>query len=136
MTPDAVVAGEPFVRHPPHEVWRVLTDPDLLPRRWAPGDIRPVVGHRLTLGLQACEVVVVEPERLLSYTFAAGALDTRIAWRLVPAGTGIRLDREPAGFDVDCPLGCQAHEGMGNGWLRVLAGLDSTLAGARVGRSG
>ena len=32
-------------------VWRALTDPELIARWWAPGDVRPVVGHRFELDM-------------------------------------------------------------------------------------
>ena len=32
-------------------VWRALTEPELLARWWAEGDIKPVVGHRFTLDM-------------------------------------------------------------------------------------
>lgn len=72
--------------------------------------MKAVVGHRFTLdmggwGQQPCEVIAVEPERLLSYSFAPGTLNTTITWRLEPEGTGTRLLFQQAGFDLDSPLG-------------------------------
>ncbi len=77
---------------------------------WAAGDVKAVVGHRFTLdmggwGQLPCEVIAVEPERLLSYSFAPGTLNTTITWRLEPEGTGTRLLFQQAGFDLDSPLG-------------------------------
>lgn len=107
-TDPAVINCEQFIPHPPAAVWKALTDPDLHARWWAAGDVRPVVGHRFTLdmgkwGLQPCEVLTVEPERLLRYSFASGTLDTTITWRLRSEGTGTRLFLEHAGFDLDSP---------------------------------
>ena len=64
-----------FINHPPAKVWQALTDPKIHAKWWAAGDVRAVVGHRFTLdmgpwGQQPCEVIAVEPERLLSYSFA------------------------------------------------------------------
>jgi len=39
------------IPHPPAAVWRALTDPDLLARWWAAGEVKPVVGHRFTLDM-------------------------------------------------------------------------------------
>ncbi|GAB2725441.1 SRPBCC domain-containing protein [Kitasatospora kifunensis] len=116
-------------------VWKALTDPDLHARWWAAGDVRPVVGHRFTLdmgpwGQQACEVLAVEPERLLRYSFAPGSLDTTITWQLHPEGAGTRLFLEHAGFDLDSPLGKAAFEGMGRGWPDVLGRIEPALAAA------
>lgn len=122
-----------FLAHPPAAVWKALTQPDLMERWWVRGDIQPVVGHRFTLdmgawGTQDCEVTVVEPERVLAYTFAETVLDTTITWRLVPEGSGTRLFLEHAGFDLDTPLGRQAYNGMGSGWPGVQARIAAVLA--------
>ncbi|GGM69994.1 SRPBCC domain-containing protein [Dactylosporangium sucinum] len=134
MTIDTtVIQCDQFIAHPPAVVWRALTDPVMHAKWWAPGDVRPVVGHRFTLdmgrfGHQPCEVLEVEPERLFRYTFAEGSLDTTLTWRLEPEGTGTRLFLEHAGFDPDSPLGRQALEGMGNGWPAILSNMTSALS--------
>lgn len=135
MTETRVITCDQFLRHPPAEVWRALTEPGLLARWWVPGDIRPVVGHRFTLdmgkwGEQPCEVVAVELGELIAYTFGTGTLDTTITWRLVPEGTGTRLFLEHSGFDLDMPLGRLAYDGMGAGWPDVLDRIDGSLAAA------
>jgi len=122
----ATIECDEFVPHPPATVWRALTESELLARWWAPGDIDPVMGHRFELdmgpwGLQACRVVEVETERLLSYTFGEGSLDSTITWRLVPEGTGTRVFLTHEGLDLGSPRGRQAYDGMGKGWPSVLA---------------
>jgi len=134
MTAPNVIHLEHLYAHPPSAVWRALTDPALLARWWAPGDVRPVVGHHFTLdmgpwGQQPCEVLAAEPERLLRYRFAAGTLDTTITWRLAPEGAGTRLTLTHEGFDLDSPLGRAAFEGMKPGWPGLLARLASLLGG-------
>ncbi|WP_329117469.1 SRPBCC family protein [Streptomyces sp. NBC_01353] len=127
-----VIHCDQFIAHPPAKVWKALTDPELHARWWAAGDVRAVVGHRFTLdmgnwGHQECEVLAVEPERLLRYNFAPGTLDTTITWELRPEGTGTRLFLEHAGFDLDSPLGKQALEGMGRGWPGLLRRIEPAL---------
>lgn len=132
MSDAPVIRCDQFLTHSPDEVWRALTEPDLLARWWAAGDIKPVVGHRFTLdmgkwGQQPCEVVAVQPGELISYTFGADSLDTTITWRVVPEGIGTRLFLEHSGFDPDSPLGRQAYDGMSAGWPHVLTRIDSIL---------
>lgn len=110
-----------------------LTDPAIHAKWWAAGEIRALVGHRFTLdmgqwGLQPCEVLAVENERLLSYSFAAGTLDTTVTWQLVPEGDGTRLSLEHKGFDLDSPFGKTAFQGMSSGWPGVIDRLQGVLA--------
>ena len=95
--------------------------------------MRPVVGHRFDLdmgawGKRPCEVVAVEPQRLLSYRFATGSLDTTLTWRLTPEGSGTRLTLTHQGFDLDSPMGRQALEGMRKGWPGILERLARLLS--------
>jgi uncharacterized protein YndB with AHSA1/START domain len=119
-----------FIAKPPASVWRVLTEPELHAKWWAAGDIQPIVGHRFTLdmgatwGEQQCEVLEVEPEKLLRYTFAEGVLDTTITWRLEPEGTGTRLFLLHDGFAPGSP----ALDGMGRGWPALLRRVEVAAA--------
>lgn len=118
----------------PSKVWHALTDPTLMARWWAPGDVRAEVGHRFEMdmgqfGKQPCEVVAVESERRLSYRFATGTLNTLITWELAPEGAGTRLTLIHEGFDLDSPMGRMAYEGMKPGWSTVLEKLGTTLDG-------
>ena len=134
MNPPPVIRLEHRYRHAPAAVWRALTDPALHARWWAAGDVRPVVGHRFDLdmgpwGKQPCEVIAVEPERLLQYRFAQGTLNTTLTWRLTPEGSGTLLTLVHEGFDLDSPMGRRAFEGMKPGWPGVLARMESVLEG-------
>lgn len=129
----ASIRLDELIPQAPERVWAALSDAALLARWWAPADIRPVLGHRFTMdmgpwGQQPCQVLAVQPQRLLSYSFAPETLHTAITWTLEPEGGGTRLSLEHAGFDVDDPRGQQAYQGMGAGWPRVLQRLASFLA--------
>jgi len=133
MNEAAVIQLEHVYAHPPSAVWKVLTDPALVARWWAPGDVRPIVGHRFELdmgpwGMQPCEVLRVEDERLLQYRFATTSLDTTITWELTPEGDGTRLTLRHEGFDLDSPMGRQAFEGMKPGWPGLLRAIETILA--------
>jgi uncharacterized protein YndB with AHSA1/START domain len=135
MTEPGVIRLSQFINHPPAKVWQALTDPRLHARWWAAGDVKAVVGHCFTLdmgpwGNQPCEVIAVEPERLLKYSFAPGTLDTTITWRLEPEKGGTRLSLEQTGFDLDSPLGKSAFDGLGSGWPKVLARIATAIDSA------
>jgi uncharacterized protein YndB with AHSA1/START domain len=132
MNKPAIIEVDHWFPHPPAAVWKALTDPALHARWWAAGDVRPVLGHRFDLdmgqwGKQPCEVVQVEPDRLLKYKFGIGTLNTFITWRLAADGAGTRLKLTHEGFDMDSPMGRMAFEGMGAGWPKVVAHLATVL---------
>lgn len=88
MSPTICV--DQFVAAPPEKVWRLLTEPDLLRRWWAEGEVAAVVGHQFELdmpgfGKQPCKVLEVDPPRRFVYTFTAA---WTLAWTLEPEGAG------------------------------------------------
>lgn len=135
MTQPGIITVEHVYTQAPARVWRALTDPALVARWWASGDIRAEVGHRFDLdmgpwGKQPCEVLAVEPERLFRFRFAQPTLDTIITFTLAPEGAGTRLTLTHEGFDLDSPMGRRAFEGMRPGWPGILAKIATTLADA------
>jgi uncharacterized protein YndB with AHSA1/START domain len=75
-------------------------------------------------GRQECEILQVEPEKLLRYTFAEGTLDTTITWRLESEGDGTRLFLLHDGFAEDSQ---EALRRMGNGWPGLLRRIEPSL---------
>jgi uncharacterized protein YndB with AHSA1/START domain len=127
-----VIELEQVYRHPPSAVWRALTSPEMHARWWGGGDVRAIVGHKFKLdmgrwGLQSCEVLAVEPERLFRYRFAIGVLDTTITWTLVPENEGTRLRLRQEGFNLNTPLGQEALTGMAEGWPHVMRRLGEVI---------
>jgi len=113
-----VIEVDQFLAHPPPAVWRALTDPALLARWWAAGDIAPVEGHAFTLdmgtwGHVPCTVLSVQPEPRLAFRFGD---HWTITWALVPEGSGTRLLLTHEGFDLDDPQDRFALDTMGPGW--------------------
>ena len=92
-------------------------------------DFAPVTGHHFDLradwGAVSCRVLAVEPNKALSYTWAAMGLDSVVTWTLTPSGTGTRLRMEHTGFRADQE---QAFQGAKYGWQQFLAKLDQVLA--------
>jgi uncharacterized protein YndB with AHSA1/START domain len=141
MTDQSLITVDQYLAHPPAKVWRALTDPGRLARWLMPNDFEPVVGHRFTFrteprpqqgfdGVVHCQVIDLEPDRLLRITWRGGRLDTTVTWTLAPEGHGTRLFLEHAGFDPDDPLQRQVRTMLGGGWRsRVLPALERLLAG-------
>jgi uncharacterized protein YndB with AHSA1/START domain len=115
--------------HPPERLWRALTQPHLLAEWLMKNDFVPTVGHRFDLsddwGTVNCEVRAVEPNRTLSYSWAALGLDSVVTWTLTPTAAGTLLRMEQAGFRPDQD---QAYQGAKFGWPRFLARLEDVLA--------
>jgi len=120
----------------PDRLWRALTQPHLIEAWLMKNDFRPEVGHRFNLngdwgGVLDCEVLTLEPNRTLSYTWnyahddPAYALNSVVTFTLTPTGTGTHLRMEQAGFR---PEQRQAFGGAGAGWRQFLENLEQTLA--------
>jgi uncharacterized protein YndB with AHSA1/START domain len=95
--------------HPPERVWRALTDPAALAQWLMPNDFEPRVGHRFRFrtdpapgfdGIVDCEVLRLEPPRLLEVSWRGGGIDTVVTWLLEPGGAGgTRLSLAQTGFE-------------------------------------
>jgi uncharacterized protein YndB with AHSA1/START domain len=116
---------------PPEKIWRALTQPHLLQEWLMKNDFKPVVDHRFKFtgdwGSVDCQVRTVEPNRTLSYTWAAMGLESVVVWTLTPKGTGTQLRMEQSGFRKDQQ---QAYQGARYGWQKFFANLEQTLAGS------
>jgi uncharacterized protein YndB with AHSA1/START domain len=118
--------------HPPEKLWRALTQPHLIAEWLMQNDFQPVVGHRFNLrgdwgGVLDCEVLALEPNRSLSYTWnfanpdPAFNLTSVVTFTLTATSTGTRLRMEQAGFRLDQ---MQAYAGAQAGWQQFLAKLE------------
>ncbi|HVJ40745.1 MAG TPA: SRPBCC domain-containing protein [Dongiaceae bacterium] len=114
---------------PPEKIWRALTQPHLIEEWLMKNDFKPVLDHRFNLradwGSVDCRVLVVEPDKKLSYTWAAYGLESVVTWTLTPTSAGTRLRMEQTGFRPDQQ---QAYQGARDGWPRFLAALEQVLA--------
>jgi uncharacterized protein YndB with AHSA1/START domain len=123
------VVVEREVPFPPEKVWRALTQPQLIEKWLMKNDFKPVVDHAFTLradwGAVDCKVLAVEPDKTLSYTWAAYGLESIVTWTLTPTSAGTRLRMEQSGFRPDQP---QYYEGAKGGWQRFFAALEQVLA--------
>lgn len=123
------VIVERVLPYPPEKIWRALTQSHLIEEWLMKNDFKPVVGHGFNLranwGAVDCEVMAVEPNKTLSYTWAAHGLESVVTWTLTPTGTGTRLRMEQTGFQPDQQ---QAYQGATAGWPRFFANLEQVLA--------
>ncbi|MEO6824722.1 MAG: SRPBCC domain-containing protein [Nitrosospira sp.] len=115
--------------HSAEKVWRALTQGPLIEAWLMKNDFLPVVGHRFSLradwGTVDCEVRAVEPNKTLSYAWAAYGLESVVTWTLTPTDTGTHLRMEHAGFRPDQQ---QAYQGAMGGWQKFFAALEQVLA--------
>jgi uncharacterized protein YndB with AHSA1/START domain len=122
------VVVERELPHPPEKIWRALTQPHLIEEWLMKNDFKPVVGHRFNLrgdwGSVDCRVLAVEPNKTLSYTWAAYGLESVVTWTLIPTSTGTRLRMEQSGFRSDQQ---QAYQGAKHGWQQFFANLEQVL---------
>lgn len=115
--------------HAAEKIWRALTRPHLIAEWLMQNEFQPVVGHRFDLradwGTVDCQVLAVEPNKTLSYSWSAYGVATVVTWTLTATGTGTRLRMEQSGFRPDQQ---QAYQGAQYGWPRFIANLEQVLA--------
>jgi len=120
--------------HPPEKLWRALTQPHLMEEWLMKNDFKPDVGHKFQLrqdphpgwsGVIDCEVVEIDPNKTLSYTWGAMGVGTAVTFTLTPTATGTHLRVEQSGFRRDQ---AQAFAGAIYGWKNFLGKLDALLA--------
>ena len=123
------VVVEREMPYSPEKIWRALTQPHLIEEWLMKSDFEPVVDHRFSFradwGSVECQVLAVEPNKTLTYTWAAYGLESVVTWTLTPTSTGTHLRMEQSGFRPDQQ---QAYQGAKVGWQRFLAKLEQILA--------
>jgi uncharacterized protein YndB with AHSA1/START domain len=128
-TETSTVVIERDIAFPPEKIWRALTQPQLLEEWLMKSDFAPTLGQRFQFradwGSVDGSVLVVEPNRKLSYTWEAYGLKSVVTWTLSPAGAGTHLRMEHAGFGADQK---QAYQGAQAGWRQFLSKLEDLLA--------
>jgi uncharacterized protein YndB with AHSA1/START domain len=127
----AVVVEREFA-HPPEKLWRALTTPHLIEAWLMKNDFVPAIGHRFTLtgdwGSVDCEVLILEPNKTLSYSWGAMGVGTVVTFELTPSGGGTHLRVEQSGFSTDSGAD-RYYTGAQWGWQKFTAALDEVLAG-------
>jgi uncharacterized protein YndB with AHSA1/START domain len=123
------VVLEREVPYPPEKIWRALTQAPLIEEWLMKNDFEPVVDHRFKFradwGEVDCQVLAVEPNKALSYTWAAMGLESIVTWTLTPTSTGTHVRVEQTGFRPDQQ---QAYQGAKYGWQQFFAALEQVVA--------
>jgi uncharacterized protein YndB with AHSA1/START domain len=128
------VVIERDIAFPPEKIWRALTQPHLIEEWLMKNDFRPVVGHHFSFrmdpqpnwnGVVDCEVLAIEPNKALSYTWGSMGMKTVVTLTLTPTDTGTHLRMEQSGFR---PEQQQNYQGAKYGWQRFFANLEQVVA--------
>jgi uncharacterized protein YndB with AHSA1/START domain len=135
MTTTRSLVIEKELPHPPEKIWRALTQGPLIKEWLMDNDLRPVVGHRFNFrstpmpnwnGVIDSEVLVVEPNKKLSYSWNALGLESVVVWTLVATSGGTLVRMEQSGFRPDQEA---AYKGANYGWQKFIGGLERIVAG-------
>jgi len=129
---------------PPERLWRALTEPEAIADWLMPNDFQPVVGHKFQFrskpqpgwdGIVNCEVLEIEPPRVLAYRWvgANGAVDTVVRYTLAPEGEGTRMVLEHTGFRGAKSVAVSFI--LGSGWKGIVQ-QKIPAAVARLGNQG
>jgi len=120
--------------HPPEKIWRALTQGPLIEEWLMKNDFQPVVGHRFSFratpvpnwnGVVECEVLVVEPNSRLSYSWGSMGLGTVVTWTLTPTQGGTHVRMEQTGFRSEEDAN---YKGATYGWRKFMGGLERVVA--------
>jgi len=127
------VVVEREMAHRPEKVWRALTEGQLIEQWLMANDFQPVAGHRFTLrtspvpgwnGIIECEVLVVEPNTRLAYSWGTMGMESAVTWTLTPTAGGTHLRMEQSGFKQDQEAN---YKGATYGWRRFIGNMERVL---------
>ncbi len=141
MKPDTTrsLVIERELPHPPEKIWRALTESPLIAEWLLKNDFQPVVGHRFHFratpmpnwnGVIASEVLVVEPNARLVYSWSPGEHATDgpqwvVTFTLTPTKGGTHVRMEQSGFKAEDDA---AYKGATYGWNKFIGGLEQVVA--------
>ena len=135
MTTTRTLVIEKEMSHPPEKIWRALTQGPLIKEWLMENDFQPVVGHRFKFrstpygdwdGIIDSEVLVVEPNKKLSYSWGTLGLESAVVWTLIATDGGTLLRMEQSGFGSDQD---KAYKGAKYGWTQFIGNMQQVVAG-------
>jgi uncharacterized protein YndB with AHSA1/START domain len=125
------------IPHPLERVWRALTQGSLMKEWLMDNDFQPVVGRRFNFrstpapnwnGVVDCEVLAVEPNKRLSYSWCSMGLASVVSWTVSATARGTLLRFEQTGFDPDQEAN---YNGAKYGWQKFIGGMERVVAGLK-----
>jgi uncharacterized protein YndB with AHSA1/START domain len=138
--PTRTLVVEKEMAHPPQKIWRALTQGALIKEWLMDNDFQPVVGHQFQFrstpnphwdGIIQSEVLVVEPNTKLSYTWTSLGLVTVVVWTLTASAIGTVVRMEQSGFRADQN---DNYQGASYGWRKFVSLLEKVAGGLCVAK--
>jgi uncharacterized protein YndB with AHSA1/START domain len=121
------------IPHPPEKIWRALTQSSLVDEWLMKNDLQPVVGHRFNFrstpvpgwnGVIDAQVLLVEPNSRLSYSWGTMGMESVVAWTLTPTKDGTHVRMEQSGFRSEEDA---AYKGARWGWTKFIGNLEGVV---------
>jgi uncharacterized protein YndB with AHSA1/START domain len=121
--------------YPPAKIWRALTEGTLIKEWLIDNDFQPVVGNRFNFratpvpnwnGVIDGEVLVVEPNKKLSYSWGSMGLNSIVIWTLAATKAGTLVRMEQSGFRPDQEAN---YRGANYGWQKFIGALERVVGG-------
>ena len=121
--------------HPPEKVWRALTQGPLIDAWLMKNDFQPVVGHQFNFrstpvpgwdGVINSEVLAIEPNSRLSYSWGTMGTMSVVTWTLTPTKVGTHVRMEQTGFRSEQDA---AYKGATYGWTKFIGNMERVVGG-------
>ena len=135
MTTTRSLVIEKELPHPAEKIWRALTQGALIKEWLMDNDFQPVVGHKFSFratpvgtwsGVIESQVLVVEPNQKLSYSWGTLGVDTAVTWTLAATKTGTLLRMEQSGFGPEQDAN---YKGAKYGWTKFIGNMERVVGG-------
>jgi uncharacterized protein YndB with AHSA1/START domain len=121
--------------HPAEKIWRALTQGPLIEEWLMKNDFQPVVGHTFNFrstpvpgwnGIIDSEVLLIEPNSRLSYSWSTMGMNSMVTWTLTPTKAGTHVRMEQTGFRSEQDA---AYKGATYGWTKFIGNMERLVAG-------
>jgi len=121
--------------HPAAKIWRALTQGALIEEWLMKNDFQPVVGHQFNFrstpvpgwdGVINSEVLAIEPNSRLSYSWGTMGTMSVVTWTLTPTKVGTHVRMEQTGFRSEQDA---AYKGATYGWTKFIGNMERVVAG-------